>query len=67
MYRTIVKRAGLNPLTGKKQYKVYDIDWHYMTSKPFVFSLFNEKYLQLTTHKRHQVGTFVNPRRALGI
>ena len=82
MYRTIIKPAGVNPLTGKKQYSVYDshsivrfsIDPLIRIGRTVILSGINikqnwyaGKVIVLITDKRYQVGTFINPRRALGI
>jgi hypothetical protein len=73
MYRTIVKRAGVNPLTGKKQYKVDDCEeanidipkvyvWPALYLDDFLIS---PPVMVMVTDKFYQEGTFINPTKAM--
>lgn len=68
-YRTIIKRDGLNPLTGRKQYKcvnsVEDTFSLPPLQLPKVCVMFGMMYL--TTTKRYQPNSFISPRKAMGI
>lgn len=76
MYRTIVRRAGVNPLTGKKQYKVaYSFSLGSLIGAVFeedkdvwIWRYWAEyTVMVLPTDKLYQTGTFINPRKALGL
>lgn len=70
MHRTIVKQAGENRFSGRKQYKVDDCfeDLICIKGYPLVrikgHATFG-KQIVLTTNKRYQPGTFINPTKAM--
>jgi len=70
MYRTIIRRDGNNPLTGRAQYRVVAS----CINSPIFGEAANEKVWQpingklgLMTSKTYQPNCFINPRKALGI
>lgn len=74
MFRTIIKRDGLNPLTGKAQYRVVRSAHDSIFTSAFhgfvdCFMDYKRDCLVMVmkTSKRHQPNSFINPRRAIGI
>jgi hypothetical protein len=64
MFRTIIRRDGNNPLTGRAQYRVVDCYQSMMIVKSAY--LLHGK-LHLIVDAFHQPNSFINPRKALGI
>lgn len=73
IFRTIIKRAGLNPLTGRKQYQVWncflDCEGAVKFDKKLavIENFLVGKLMIIKTPKRYQPNCFINPRKALGI
>jgi hypothetical protein len=74
MYRTIIRRDGHNPLTGRKQYRV--LRCQHDSTFTSAFNGFVDTFMDyrinvlvivMKTSKRYQPNSFINPRRALGI
>jgi hypothetical protein len=64
MFRTIIRRDGNNPLTGRAQYRVVDCYKSMMIDKT-AYLLYGKLHLIVPNY--HQPNSFINPRKALGI
>lgn len=68
MFRTVIRRDGCNPLTGKAQYKVsHSYALAGGIERKSVFKFGGKTGYGILTAKRWQVGCFINPRKAMGI
>jgi len=64
MYRLLVERVRNNPLTGGVQYKCISCR---VSRQIDFFTYPNEKMFYMTVNQPHRIGTYINPRKALGI
>lgn len=69
MYRLLIKRVRNNPLTGGVQYKVAGIRVVLSSEQKQnnISSYPDQRIFFMPSSKPYRVGTFINPRKALGI
>lgn len=65
MFRTVIRKDGLNPLTGRLQYRV--VECVAVTNSNKVPPACICKRMFIKTSSYHQPNSFVNPRRVAGI